>query len=216
VLETSSNILIAGAGGALLPSATAGFTNLVFIAPQFVAECRCERKSRSCLHQSRWRVSNRDDWGSLFVGERRYLGDLWLISAKDPTRRVKLPKQSRHSLLSSEFHSSPNEEWILGLRHVGSGLQNGDLYHRVGSTRINMFDSFSESAWESCLKLKALDADYSAEGVYAMTYFVCWSFDSSRLLVQLRGARKSGRCIRAHLFQHSHTTIRDNGLFAQT
>src|SRR6266487_4395504 len=48
--------------------------------------------------------------------------ELWVVSTKDPTQRAKLPKQSADSPTDDEFHFSPNEEWIFGLRHVGSGL----------------------------------------------------------------------------------------------
>jgi len=205
VLEPSSNILIAGAGGALLPLRRRAllilFSFLLTLSPSAAANEKAE-----IVYTSPGGAFRIEMTGEVYLsGKDDISGDLWLISAKNPTRRVKLPKQSSHSLLASEFHSSPNEEWILGLRHVGSGLQNGDLYHRVGSSRINMFDSFSESAWESCLKLKALDADYSAEGVYAMTYFVCWSFDSSRLLVQLRGGEEKRALHSALIYFNTRT-----------
>jgi hypothetical protein len=44
----------------------------------------------------------------------------WLISTKDPTQRAKMPSLEGISPVDDEYHSSPNEEWIFGLRHGGS------------------------------------------------------------------------------------------------
>ena len=135
-------------------------------------------------------------------------GDVWVISSKDPAQRVKLPKQSIDSPLDDEFHSSPNEEWIFGLRHVGSGLRYGNVYHRVNPTQIEVLDkdaSFNDLVWKNAGKLGALKQDYSAAGVYAMTCFVCWSLDSSRLLVQLRGGEEK-RAMRSGLLYFNTRT----------
>ena len=120
-------------------------------------------------------------------------GDLWVVTSRDPTQRAKLPKESSDSPLDDEFHCSPNEEWIFGLRHVGSGLRYGNVYHRVNPTQIEVLDkdaSFNDLVWKNGVKLGALKEDYSAAGVYAMTFFVSWSFDSSRLLVRLSGGEE--------------------------
>ena len=120
-------------------------------------------------------------------------GNVWVVSTKDPTQRAKLPKQSADSPTDDEIHFSPNEEWIFGLRHVGSGLRYGNVYRLASPLKIDMpttDESFNELVWENCVKLGALKHDYSAEGVYAMTFFVAWSFDSSRLLIQLYGGEE--------------------------
>src|SRR6478672_1226855 len=119
--------------------------------------------------------------------------DIWLVSTKDPAQRVKLPKQSADSPTDDEFHFSPNEEWLFGLRHVGSGLRYGNIYHLVKPLRIEVVGKeghFNELVWEKGVKLGALKRDYSAEGVYAMTLFGGWSVDSGRLLLQLRGGEE--------------------------
>jgi uncharacterized protein YecT (DUF1311 family) len=120
-------------------------------------------------------------------GEGESTGDVWVISTKDPTQRAKLPKQSSDSPLDDEFHFSPNDEWIFGLRHGGSCLRDGDLFHRLVPDKIEMFESFNESAWKNAVELGAFKRDFSAEGFCAMTEFVSWSFDSARLLIELRG-----------------------------
>ncbi len=112
--------------------------------------------------------------------------DVWVVSTKDSAQRVKLPIESPESM-PDEFHFSPNDEWIFGLRHGGSCLRDGDLFHRLAPDKIDMFESFNEAAWKNAVKLGAFKRDFSAEGFCAMTEFVSWSFDSARLLIELRG-----------------------------
>jgi uncharacterized protein YecT (DUF1311 family) len=50
-----------------------------------------------------------------------------------------------------------------------------------------MFESFNEAAWKNAVKLGPFKRDFSAEAFCAMTEFVSWSFDSARLLIELRG-----------------------------
>jgi len=113
--------------------------------------------------------------------------DAWLISTKDPTQRTKMPPLEGISPVDDEFHFSPNDEWIFGLRHGGSCLRDGDLFHRLVPDKMDMFESFNEAAWKNAVKLGAFKRDFSAEGFCAMTEFVSWSFDSARLLIELRG-----------------------------
>jgi uncharacterized protein YecT (DUF1311 family) len=134
-------------------------------------------------------------------GEGESTGDIWVIPTKDPTQRAKLPKQSSESPLDDEFRFSPNEEWIFATRYVGSGLRYGNVYHLASPLRIDMptkGESFNDLAWENCVKLGALKNNYSAEGVYARTSFVCWSLDSARVLIELRGGEEK-RSMRAGL-----------------
>jgi hypothetical protein len=113
--------------------------------------------------------------------------DAWLISTKDPTQRAKMPPLEGTSPVDDEYHSSPNDEWIFGLRHGGSCLRDGDLFHRLVPDKIDMFESFNQAAWKNAVKLGVFKRDFSAEGFCAMTEFVSWSFDSARLLIELRG-----------------------------
>jgi hypothetical protein len=126
-------------------------------------------------------------------------GDVWVISTKDSSQRVALPKQSPDSPTDDEIHFSPNEEWIFGLRHVGSGLRYGNIYHLLKPLRIEVVGKqghFDELVWEQGVKLGALKENYSAHGVYAMTFFGGWSIDSSRLLIRLCGGeeKRDMRC----------------------
>ena len=134
--------------------------------------------------------------------------DIWLVSTKDPAQRVKLPKQSADSPTDDEFHFSPNEEWLFGLRHVGSGLRDGNIYHLLQPLRIEVVGKqgyFNELVWEQGVKLGALKENYSAAGVYAMTAFGNWSLDSSRLLIRLCGGEKKGNMLCGFLYFNTRT-----------
>ena len=116
--------------------------------------------------------------------------DQWVVSTADRSQRARLPKQAPDSPTDDEFHFSPNEEWLFGLRHVGSGLRDGNIYHLIKPLRVEVVGKeghFNELVWEKGVKLGALKRNWSADGVYAMTFFGGWSADSSRLLLQLRG-----------------------------
>ena len=105
-------------------------------------------------------------------------------------------------------HFSPNEEWLFGLRHVGSGLRYGNIYHLLKPLRIEVVGKqgyFDELVWEQGVKLGALKENYSAAGVYAMTAFGNWSLDSSRLLIRLCGGEKKGSMLCGFLYFNTRT-----------
>jgi len=122
----------------------------------------------------------------------------WVISTKDPTQRAKMPPLEGSSPADDEYHSSPNDQWIFGTRHVAHGFSNGDLFHRVGAEHIEMMPAekdkeFNDLVWPYCVKQGALKANYSMEedgADTAFTHFIAWSLDSSRLLVELRGGNR--------------------------
>src|SRR5437764_5741837 len=119
----------------------------------------------------------------------------WVTSNNDPAQRAELPPLEGISPFDDEFHASPNDEWLFGVRSMAHGFSNGDLFHRVDPQHIKIAptekdQSFNDRVWPYCVKQGALAANYSAEEDGAdtgLTDFVAWSFDSSRLLVQLRG-----------------------------
>ena len=134
--------------------------------------------------------------------------DVWVISTRDSSQRVALPKQSPDSPTDNEFHFSPNEEWLFGLRHVGSGLQYANIYHLMQPLRIEVVGKqgfFNELVWENAVKLGALKKDYSAAGVYAMTAFGNWSIDSSRLLIRLCGGEEKRNMLCGFLYFNART-----------
>lgn len=119
---------------------------------------------------------------------------VWVVSTKNPTQRAKIPKESSDPLLDDdEFNGSPNDEWIFGSRHAGSGLRDGTLYHCLTPLSIklpNTGKSFNLAVWSNSVKIGALKRDYCSEGLYAMTVFVCWSVDSNRVLIRLNGGEE--------------------------
>lgn len=122
-------------------------------------------------------------------------GEAWVVSINDRTQRVEIPPVDSISAVDDEYHCSPNDEWIFGVRGVAHGFSKGDLFHRVDSQHIEIAptkedQSFNDRVWPYCVKQGALKANYSKEEDGAdvgMTDFVGWSLDSSRLLVQLIG-----------------------------
>src|SRR5947208_2932281 len=55
------------------------------------------------------------------------------------------------------------------------------------ATKIDVSDQFTSQAWQSAVKLGAPKTNFLDEGMCAMIEFGCWSIDSTRLLIQLRG-----------------------------
>jgi uncharacterized protein YecT (DUF1311 family) len=134
--------------------------------------------------------------------------DIWLVSTNDPVQRAKLPKQSADSPSDDEFHFSPNEEWLFGSRHVGSGLRYGNIYHLVRPLRIEAVGepgSFNDLVWQNAVKLGALKKDHAAAGFHAMTAFTGWSLDSSRLLIRLCGGEEKRSMVCGFLYFNTRT-----------
>jgi uncharacterized protein YecT (DUF1311 family) len=134
--------------------------------------------------------------------------DISIVSTKDPAQRAKLPKQSADSPPDSEFHFSPNEQWLFASRHIGSGLRYGNVYHLMSPLRIEVVGepgSFNDLAWKNCVKLGALKTDYGAMGFYAMTAFMNWSLDSSRLLIRLCGGEEKRNMLCGFLYFNTRT-----------
>src|SRR6266496_2740786 len=130
--------------------------------------------------------------------EERASGNVWLVSTKDPGVRVKMPALEGISSFDDEFHASPNDEWLFGVRSMAHGFSNGDLFHRVDPQHIKIAptekdQSFNDLVWPYCVKQGVLKANYSMEedgADTAFTDFIAWSLDSSRLLVKLSGGNR--------------------------
>ena len=137
----------------------------------------------------------------------------WVISTKDPTQRAKMPPLEGISPVDDEYHSSPNDEWIFGTRHMAHGFSNGDLFHRVGAEHIEMMPAekdkeFNDLVWPYCVKQGALKANYSMEedgADTAFTDFIAWSLDSSRLLVELRGGNRQETLHNCYVYFNTRT-----------
>jgi uncharacterized protein YecT (DUF1311 family) len=124
--------------------------------------------------------------------------EAWLVSVKDRTQRTAIPSLEGISPIDDEYHSSPNDEWIFGVRRIAHGFSNGDLFHRVDPQHIEIAptkedQSFNDRVWPFCVRQGALKANCSLEEADAdvgETSFAAWSLDSARLLVQLRGGNR--------------------------
>jgi uncharacterized protein YecT (DUF1311 family) len=116
--------------------------------------------------------------------------DFWVTFSDG--KRLKLPvtlpdDPEEVGNLPSEFHASPNEEWIWAAHHIGSCLRGSELFHRTGPDRIDQIEQFDEHAWVNAVKLGLFAKNFSAEGQCNMVEFDAWSGDSARLLFTLRG-----------------------------
>src|SRR6266516_2300549 len=137
----------------------------------------------------------------------------WVISTKNPDQRAELPPLEGISPFDDEFHASPNDEWIFGVRKMAHGFSNGDLFHRVDPEHVEVAptqedQSFNDRVWPYCVKQGALKANYSAEEGGAdtgLTDFAAWSLDSSRLLVQLRGGDRHKTLHTCHVYFNTRT-----------
>ena len=128
--------------------------------------------------------------------------DIWVVSTKDPAQRAKLPEVQilGESSYPDEFHSSPNDEWIFSPYHVGSCLRDAVLYRRLNASRIDVLDKFTDFAWKSVVKLGAFKTDFLDEGLCAMAGFQCWSMDSARILIDLRGGEDKREMQQRYLY----------------
>jgi uncharacterized protein YecT (DUF1311 family) len=138
---------------------------------------------------------------------------VWVVSAKDPVQRAELPPLEGVSSFDDDFHFAPNDEWIFGTRKMAHGFSNGDLFHRIDPQHITIApteedQSFNDRVWPYCVKQGALKANYSAEEDGAdvgMTNFVAWSFDSSRLLVELSGGNRHEKLHDCYVYFNTRT-----------
>ena len=116
--------------------------------------------------------------------------DFWVTFSNG--QRVKLPvtlpdDPEETGNLPSEFHASPNEEWIWAAHHIGSCMRGSELFHRAGPSKIDKVEEFHHHAWETAVKLGLFAKNFSDEGACNMIRFDAWSGDSARLFFTLRG-----------------------------
>jgi hypothetical protein len=95
--------------------------------------------------------------------------------------------------LPSEFHASPNEEWIWAAHHIGSCLRGSELFHRTGPGKIDQIEGFNEHAWANAVQFGLFAKNFSDEGRCNMVEFDAWSGDSARLFFTLRGGEGRGQ-----------------------
>jgi hypothetical protein len=138
------------------------------------------------------------------AGEARTDQEVWIVSAKDPAQRERLPgfyMEEGTGVISSAA-ISPDENWMLVARHHGSHMNSTQLFHRKEGLKFeNVFpnanwppdpestDRFDNEAWKYFSKIEGVPLtkiDMKDLGPEQIS-FLDWSADSGRLLIDLHG-----------------------------
>lgn len=125
----------------------------------------------------------------------------WISLAADPNQRVRLDETSDDPN-NWHFFISPDEQWICTTVHEHSQLNSLKLYQRKTGLQFDRVATMDEEeegdGWhfdkDDRFALKGDQQTNETGRVY--DYFVAWSSDSTRLLVERRSqleARKDGR-----------------------
>ena len=124
--------------------------------------------------------------------------EVWIVSAKDPSARERLPDFHENSGTDviNDVAFSPDENWMLVSQHHGSGLNSTYLLHRKEGLKFEqLFKSgdakarFDHEAWKFFSKVEGVPfakIDSNEEGPLQVS-FLEWSDDSGRLLIDLHG-----------------------------
>jgi hypothetical protein len=138
------------------------------------------------------------------AGEPRTDQEVWIVSAKDPAKRERLPgfyMEEGMGVISGAA-ISPDENWMLVARHHGSHMNSTHLFHRKEGLKFeNVFpnanwppdpestDRFDNEAWKYFSKIEGVPLtkiDMKDLGPEQIS-FLDWSVDSGRLLIDLHG-----------------------------
>jgi hypothetical protein len=138
------------------------------------------------------------------AGEARTDQEVWIVSAKDPAQRERLPGFHMEEGMGviSGAAISPDENWMLIARHHGSHMNSTQLFHRKEGLKFeNVFpnanwppdpestDRFDNEAWKYFSKIEGVPLtkiDMKDLGPEQIS-FLDWSADSARLLIDLHG-----------------------------
>jgi hypothetical protein len=138
------------------------------------------------------------------AGEPRTDREVWIVSAKDPAKRERLPgfyMEEGMGVISGAA-ISPDENWMLVAQHRGSHMNATYLFHRKERLKFeNVFpnanwppdpestDRFDNEAWKYFSKIEGVPLtkiDMKDLGPEQIS-FLDWSADSGRLLIDLHG-----------------------------
>jgi hypothetical protein len=138
------------------------------------------------------------------AGETMDDQEVWIVSAKDPAKRERLPgfHMAEGVGVISGAAISPDENWMLVARHHGSHMNSTQLFHRKEGLKFeNVFpnanwppgpedtDRFDNEAWKYFSKIEGVPLtkiDMKDLGPERIS-FLDWSADSGRLLIDLHG-----------------------------
>jgi hypothetical protein len=126
-------------------------------------------------------------------GRPRMDQEAWIVSAKDPAARERLPDfyEEEGSGVLNGAAMSPDENWILFAQHHGSRLESTYLYQRKEELKFERVfpERFDNEAWKFFSKVEGVPfgkIDANDEGPTQVS-FLDWSEDSGRLLLDLHG-----------------------------
>jgi hypothetical protein len=128
------------------------------------------------------------------AGEARTDQEVWIVSAKDPAQRERLPGfyMEEGTGVVSGAAISPDENWMLVARHHGSHMNSTHLFHRKEGLKFeDVFPdaSFDNDAWEFLCKIENIPKNKidATDDFPGQAGFLEWSDDSARLLIDLHG-----------------------------
>jgi hypothetical protein len=142
-------------------------------------------------------------------GRPRMDQEVWIVSAKDPAMRERLPGfyMEEGSGVVSGAAISPDESWMLVAQHRGSHMNLSRLFHRKEGMKFeDVFpnakwppdseseDRFDNEAWKFFSKVEGIPLakiDMKDLGPEQIS-FLDWSPDSGRLLIDLHGGLTGG------------------------
>jgi hypothetical protein len=113
----------------------------------------------------------------------------YVVSTGDP--KLREPLGEPRSAQPADYFISPDERWIFATYHLGSRMEDGELFKRgkgLNFQPANKSQPFAVQVWRFFAKQERLEPDavHSERGDAGMIEFRGWSPDSGRLLVDLR------------------------------
>ena len=136
-------------------------------------------------------VPTKDDEGNPDVDD-----EVWIVSAKDPAQRERLPDfyEKSGSAILHGVSISPDENWIVVAQHYGSHMNSTFLLHRTEGLKFaHMFNNtLDREAWRFFSKIEGvplakIDAYKEPATPLAPASVYDWSNDSGRVLLGLSG-----------------------------
>jgi hypothetical protein len=128
------------------------------------------------------------------AGEARTDQEVWIVSAKNPAQRERLPgfyMEEGMGVISGAA-ISPDENWMLVARHHGSHMNSTHLFHRKEGLKFeDVFPDlrFDDEAWKFFCKVEKVPLNRidATDDFQEQAGFLDWSQDSMRLLIDLHG-----------------------------
>ena len=130
--------------------------------------------------------------GKRNAGEGELATTFWITLATNPSQRVQLNVTPVSDPDAWHFFISPDEQWICATVHEHSQLTSLMLYRRENSLHFKLVATKDEGTEGPAWKFDKNDRVEPKDDVKAdetgrvYNYFVAWSSDSARLLVERR------------------------------